>query len=574
MGPQGRVAVSLGVSAVMLAGGVVLERREKYRAAARGLIGGGWAALYSTTYAAHAVEAARVVTSPTVATVLLAAVAVGMILHSLRYRSQTVTGLSYFVAFVTLAISPLTFYAVIALVPLAASLVYLAHRFRWSTVGLVGMPATYGIYLIHAARSSGGSLATGQSVLLVYWLVFELFDVLYAVRMRSEPWRPIPGLPLNAALFVLASLVQWQASSPETLYVLFMLAATAYLASAALRLVLLPVSGFPQGTLLVNRMQGGSYEGALALAAAFTAVASALKLSGLTISVAFLIEAELLFFAGLYYRQRFLRHLATALLVISVARMLGADVQQAAHTAIAGRDWHAWSPVALLHAGAFYLNHFLLRRGSLHLHMATGLLVLVLGFEAPSGLVAITWAALGLGLYELSERLRQPALKVQSYVLAVPAFVAACAVNLDLEGSLLGLPRRTLSTLAVIAMFYAAQFLVARRPSWKYAGPMFSGLATGLLAVLLAHEVSGSLLTVAWGAQGVALLIAGFPLRQRCLRLSGLALLLVCVGKLFGYDLRYLDMPSRVLSFLVLGVLLIGVSFIYSRFRERISRYL
>ena len=82
----------------------------------------------------------------------------------------------------------------IALVPLAASLVYLAHRFRWSTVSLVGMPATYGIYLIHAARSSGGSLATGQSVLFVYWLVFELFDVLYAVRMRSEPWRPIPAL--------------------------------------------------------------------------------------------------------------------------------------------------------------------------------------------------------------------------------------------------------------------------------------------------------------------------------------------------------------------------------------------
>ena len=107
MGPPDAWRFPLGVSAVMLAGGVVLERREKYRAAARGLIGGGWAALYSTTYAAHAVEAARVVTSPTVATVLLAAVAVGMILHSLRYRSQTVTGLSYFVAFVTLAISPL-----------------------------------------------------------------------------------------------------------------------------------------------------------------------------------------------------------------------------------------------------------------------------------------------------------------------------------------------------------------------------------------------------------------------------------------------------------------------------------
>ena len=188
--------------------------------------------------------------------------------------------------------------------------------------------------------------------------------------------------------------------------------------------------------------------------------------------------------------------------------------------------------------------------------------------------MAIAWAAAGLCLHEISRQLKQPALRIQSYVLAVPTFVWACTVNLDLDGSLAGLPRRTLSTLALVVMFYAAEYLETRRPYWKHAASVFSGLATGLLAVLLAHEVSGRMLTVAWGAQGVALLAAGFALRQRCLRLSGLALLLVCVGKLFGYDLQYLEMPFRVLSFLVLGVLLIGVSFVYSRFREQISRYL
>ena len=92
--------------------------------------------------------------------------------------------------------------------------------------------------------------------------------------------------------------------------------------------------------------------------------------------------------------------------------------------------------------------------------------------------------------------------------------------------------------------------------------------------MLLFHEVAGRVLTVAWGIQGLSLLLAGFPLRERCLRLSGLVLLLGCVLKLFLYDLRYLDMPHRVASFLVLGVILIGVSFFYSRFRERISRFL
>ncbi len=64
LGPAGRVAVSVAVSASMLTAGAVLERREKYRVAARGLIGGGWAGLYATTFAAHAIEAARVIDKP------------------------------------------------------------------------------------------------------------------------------------------------------------------------------------------------------------------------------------------------------------------------------------------------------------------------------------------------------------------------------------------------------------------------------------------------------------------------------------------------------------------------------
>jgi uncharacterized membrane protein len=74
--------------------------------------------------------------------------------------------------------------------------------------------------------------------------------------------------------------------------------------------------------------------------------------------------------------------------------------------------------------------------------------------------------------------------------------------------------------------------------------------------------------------EGVALLASGFPLRDRVLRLSGLALLLACILKLFVWDLRHLETLPRILSFLVLGLLLVAVSWIYTRFRERVQRYL
>jgi hypothetical protein len=91
---------------------------------------------------------------------------------------------------------------------------------------------------------------------------------------------------------------------------------------------------------------------------------------------------------------------------------------------------------------------------------------------------------------------------------------------------------------------------------------MFTRFLRRAGAAVLFHEVSDKMRTVAWGIQGLGLLFAG------------LLLLLACVLKLFVWDLRNLDMPFRVLSFMVLGLILLGASFFYSRFRERISRYM
>jgi uncharacterized membrane protein len=50
--------------------------------------------------------------------------------------------------------------------------------------------------------------------------------------------------------------------------------------------------------------------------------------------------------------------------------------------------------------------------------------------------------------------------------------------------------------------------------------------------------------------------------------------MVVCILKLFGHDLNYLDTLPRIFSFIVLGVILVAVSWIYSRFREQVQRLL
>ena len=190
----------------MLVAGVVFERREKYRTFSYGLIGGGWAALYTTVYAMYAIPAAKVLDNAFAATLLLLAVAAGMIVHSLKYRSQTVTGLAYFLAFVTLAIAEVTTFSVLMLVPLAASLLYIAYRNAWNRFALFGLVATYVTCGLH--KDTGSPLWQTQALFLAYWLIFEAFDLL-----RADPWL----LPLNALGFLALSARQMDPRRPESI---------------------------------------------------------------------------------------------------------------------------------------------------------------------------------------------------------------------------------------------------------------------------------------------------------------------------------------------------------------------
>jgi hypothetical protein len=261
-------------------------------------------------------------------------------------------------------------------------------------------------------------------------------------------------------------------------------------------------------------------------------------------------------------------------------------------------DWHGWLPqlaAAAVLYGIAARSRILRGRhwsetgqevlSDLPALIGTVLATAFLANTLPNAARAIGWAVLGLVLLVIGTRLGNFALRMQSYALAVIAFGRAWSFNLSVDGQVAGLPVSIVTAVAVIASFYAAELLAPRAPAnmapgeglqgfEAYARFLFSWLGTLLLAALLFHEVSDKMRTVAWGIQGLGLLFAGFPLRERPMRFAGLLLLLVCVLKLFVWDLRNLDMPFRVLSFIVLGLILIGVSFFYSRFRERISRYM
>jgi uncharacterized membrane protein len=78
-------------------------------------------------------------------------------------------------------------------------------------------------------------------------------------------------------------------------------------------------------------------------------------------------------------------------------------------------------------------------------------------------------------------------------------------------------------------------------------------------------------LSVVWGIYATAVLVIGFWRRVRSLRLSALGLFGLTVLKLVIVDMAKVEEVYRIVSFLVLGILMIGASYLYHRVEKRIS---
>jgi uncharacterized membrane protein len=74
-----------------------------------------------------------------------------------------------------------------------------------------------------------------------------------------------------------------------------------------------------------------------------------------------------------------------------------------------------------------------------------------------------------------------------------------------------------------------------------------------------------------WMAYGAMLMLVGFWRRSAFVRWQALALIAFTIGKVFLYDVSELDRGYRIVSFIVLGALLLAISFVYQRDWLRLS---
>jgi uncharacterized membrane protein len=95
-----------------------------------------------------------------------------------------------------------------------------------------------------------------------------------------------------------------------------------------------------------------------------------------------------------------------------------------------------------------------------------------------------------------------------------------------------------------------------------------------LITVLLYVQLEAGKITMGWVALGVLTFLFALTVKQRSYRLAGLGLLLLGVAKILAWDVWHAPPTQRYLTLIVMGAALLLVSFLYSRYRETLLKFL
>ncbi len=551
LGPAGKIGIGYLVSALLVGGGVWLERKPVYSLYAKGLIGGGWALAYFTTYALHFLPAVRLVQSEWLGLVLLLGAAAGMIAHSLKYRSPVVTGIAYALGFLTILLSHATLFSLTATLLLSVSLVVICLRLGWFHLLVAAPIAAFGCHLVwlypkvQAARFAGQPLEHGAwsaALIAAYWVLFLVPN--YFGHERDAEGKPQLRLLMNLVnVGCFLGLLAYQSQYPEYRFGFFLTVGAIYIGLAAL--------SRRRSDLLTMRVF-------VTLGASLLIAAVPTKLTGNWVTYLWLVEAEALLLSGFLLGERYFRLLAAAAFALLLGRLAIVDGLDGASFTLAGVRIYSSVITFGLAAASFYFNHYWLYRrfrtsariselewnaSRVFSYVAACLAVAAVFMERPTVLLAVAWCVLAVGLIEIGHLRRDPDLRTQGYFVTLLAVGRLVQFNFSLDTDFWFVTQRfwTVALVAALLYFVSAQVGRAYRKqrvddAEETVRRVLLHIASVLVAVLVWFEVPAALIAPAWGVMALALLELGKWRNSRDLRLQGYLVLLGGLGRLFQFN--------------------------------------
>jgi hypothetical protein len=517
LGPAGKSFILYFVSLALLAGGIFLEKRNRYQTLGRVSIGGGWALLFFSTFGIHFVPAMHVLDSGVLDSVLMLCVAVAMGAHTLRYKSQFVTGLAFLLGYTTVALSQDTVYSLGAGVILAIGLVGIVLKMGWFELEVFGILASYLNHLYWLYRILGIQGAHGRpfpefhaslALLFFYWLTFRISYVVRTIKTDFEEHVSTVSALLNTLL--LLGLLRFQSVHPEL----------AYIALFAIGMFELAFALFPatkrRRAFVILSVMGAS----LILAAVPS------HYSGNNVAILWLVGVEVFLSAGLIFEEVVFRRLGLFTGLLVGIDLIGFNFRPLVELRAKSEELALASGVLFaLCAIVFYLNALYvgsrweksfsssLDRKLLIVHSYLGALAAATAAWAlcANDWTAVVFAATMLALAAINRRLESRHLQIQYALLGMLTMYRAFVFNLHIESSSDAHITTRLITLPILgALFYATARLAALRDDQEQRvfRALFSFAGASMFGFLIWSEAPPIWMGALFLAAGIVLAFA------------------------------------------------------------------
>lgn len=607
IGPWGKILTGAGIGGILIGLGNYLSYREEYRKWAMVTIGGGWAILYFTVYAAYHIPVTQVITSPLIGFGYLLAVAIGSICQSLKFKSPVMVFFSYFLGYVAITMVEVSFYTLVASFFLAISIVIVTKKMRWSLLALLGLAAVYlthyawvqptifgmgnSFYLtdalilpwvgeewrVHPLITSQRSILH-QSFLILYWVLFTVFGF---IKYEKTSQNSIHDENLNLTLLLANSFI-FTASYVYHLHVYY--PNLKYIFPLAMGVLFLFL--FWAEHRMGRRLFADLY---LAFSTTLFSLAVPMYFDGPWITYAWAAGSVILMWLGVRNNRKILRIISWILGGVVALRLLYFDYLENQILFEFVLPVRSLFPI-FVSAGVAYLTIFKVysrnkflgekeRRIAENIFLISAFLSLAFGFLLGGFRTAtsVLWILQGTILMFLGVLYQRFSLRVVSGLFLF--FGALRLANVDYSLDFLKMfsePKITVRLMAggisIFALLWVGDWLRRKMQSITNADLFISRIVTvaGAILVLCYFYDPGlsSWVSMIWGVWAFVFIVFGFAVRDKLYRWSGLGMFAMVLLRLFFHDFSKLETIYRIISFIGLGVVFIGASFLYSYYSK------
>ena len=320
-----RVILGCAAGLLLIAGGYRFHRRQ-LSVFSQGLTGAGVAILYLSIYAAF--DFYHLVPQP-VAFFLMALVTTAAFLLSLYYDTRAIALLGSAGGFltplllVTTELNTIGLFVYLTLLD-AGLIAILMRRRSWRLLELLAIAATYGIYLTWSFRANlPDGLGIALAFLILWWAMFVGVNLFRSVT--GDPgnrWWQRAAIAVNVLGFylMLLRLTMYTEGIWDFFGVQFQNAQNAQVYAAGIVAAVLSLAYFGLTAWIVRRTEDQGAAAAYATVAVLLAVIAPTRFfTSYGIIISWALEAFALFWFGVHFGRRAVRHAGTALAALSFA---------------------------------------------------------------------------------------------------------------------------------------------------------------------------------------------------------------------------------------------------------------